>query len=497
MFLLIQALIFRCLFNHLVAITCKTYMRLEAHVVKLMQATVWLMLLSPSYSFGQNTFYPDMPLLESYIKTGLEENLALQQKALDHRQGLHRLEEARGRFFPSLDFDVTYSRTGGSLLFDVPVGDLLNPVYGSLNQLLGENRFPTDLSNEPIPFLRKQEYNTRLRVTQQIFNARDLNNYHFNRYQTEVSEAEVQTFQRKLVREIRIGYFNYLKTARMEDLYDQSLKLLAENRRVTQKLFEAHKVSRDAIYRADMEYHRVKQQYQSAQNQHRTVRNYLNFLLNRPIQSPIPRDETLPQISDPTIELQALKKKALANREELNRLRAAIGAAQYARKMAQSTFLPSVSVATDVGFLGETYAFNRDTDYWMVSGTLQWNLFNGLSDRAKIKQAHLHVQKLQAALDELVGQIELEVEQHYHNVQAMHEQLGVVRLAGKSARENFRIVAKRYDQGLVSQLDYLDARTTLTSAEINEIVTQYDYFIRLAELEFSTAAFDFGSTVSL
>ena len=58
-----------------------------------------------------------------------------------------------------------------------------------------------------------------------------------------------------------------------------------------------------------------------------------------------------------------------------------------------------------------------------------------------------------------------------------------------STENSFRIIAKKYQEGMATYIEYLDSRTTMTQAEINRIVTIYDYQIDKAQLEKAVAGF--------
>ncbi len=438
----------------------------------------------------------DEAVLQDYIQLGLEGNLALRQKDLSYAQALRGLAEARGMYLPSLELQARYSRAGGGRTVEILVGDMLNPVYLTLNQFLSSGAFPTDLENEQIVFLRKKEHDTRLRLTQPVLDLRIHHNYRLSAGRVGIREAEYHAFLRQLVRDIKVAYYGNLKAAQASDVYASAVDLLSESRRVTQKLFEADKVTRDAVYRADTEFYRVAQQRRSAQNQVELARSYLNFLLNRPLDAGIVRPSAPADLAAPDVSLMDLKRSALAGRAELRQLEAAVGVARHAKGLAQSAYLPSLALVADYGLQGETYRLSREDDYWMVSGVLQWNLFSGLSDRARVAGARLEQRKLTAALEETRRRIELHVEQSYHSATSAYEALVPAQLASRSAAEAFRMVTRKYDQGVASQIEYLDARTTLTSARTGETIARYEYLIRLAELESAAATFDFGSTES-
>jgi hypothetical protein len=135
--------------------------------------------------------------LDAYVAEGLQSNLALKGQNLSFEKSLRALEEAKGLFLPTLDFDARYSRAGGGRTIEFPVGDLLNPVYGTLNQMTGSDRFPT-LDNVNTPFLRPQEHETKLRLVQPVVQPGLYYNYQIKSLETESQQAAVQTYRRQL-----------------------------------------------------------------------------------------------------------------------------------------------------------------------------------------------------------------------------------------------------------------------------------------------------------
>ena len=59
-----------------------------------------------------------------------------------------------------------------------------------------------------------------------------------------------------------------------------------------------------------------------------------------------------------------------------------------------------------------------------------------------------------------------------------------------SARRTFELVSRRRAEGAASQIDFLDARTAYTRAELNLILTRQSYAVRAAELERAAALRD-------
>ena len=82
------------------------------------------------------------PILESYIQEGLKQNLGLKQERLEIEKSLENINQAKANFMPKLTFNPNYTLAAGGRKLSFPIGDLLNPVYSTLNQITKTNNFP-------------------------------------------------------------------------------------------------------------------------------------------------------------------------------------------------------------------------------------------------------------------------------------------------------------------------------------------------------------------
>src|SRR5687768_18561568 len=73
--------------------------------------------------------------LDNYIKTALSNNETIRQQQFLLTKSLYALKEAKSLFLPSVGFNATYTLADGGRTVDILVGDLVNPVYRTLNQL--------------------------------------------------------------------------------------------------------------------------------------------------------------------------------------------------------------------------------------------------------------------------------------------------------------------------------------------------------------------------
>ncbi len=427
--------------------------------------------------------------LDTYIRQGLDGNLALQRENLELDKSLAALQEARGLFLPALTLEARYSRAGGGRTIDFPIGSLINPIHQSLNALLQQNVFPANLQDDQINFLREEEHDTRLRLVQPLFNARILQNYRVRDRQAAAQEAARNTYARQLIADIETAWFSYRQTQQVVQLLTETEMLLDENLRVSQSLFDNQKATEEVVFRARAELSALKQQRAEADRNAALAKSYFNFLLNRPLESAIEIGDEAALVNE-DLSLEAATARALERRDELQQLAFGVEAASRAVTLNRAAFLPELNLVADYGFQGEKYNFGSDDDYWMVSGILSWNLFNGFQDKARVQQAKLAADQLSTRRQELEQQIRLQSEEAWRNLEVARASSAAAADRLQSARKSFDIIERKYREGISPQIEYLDARNTLTAAGINDIVVRYDFRIRLAQFRQITAAVD-------
>lgn len=438
--------------------------------------------------------YAEEDPLENYIKIGLESNLALKQQQFSLDQSLEALYEARGLFYPRLDINARYTRAGGGRELSIPIGQMINPIYQTLNQLLILEglppSFPENIPDQTVPFLREKEHETYIRLVQPIIQPAIWSNYGLKSDLNEIEKLHTDIFKRSLIAEIKSAYYNYLKASRVVDLYGKIEDLQTENLRVSESLFKNGKSTQDVVFRARAELSATEQNKMNVENLQRQARSYFNFILNRSLESDIvyPEQQTIPDAS--ILDYPTARQYAFEKREELRQINKAFSASEKKTSIIKSRYYPGLNGVVDYGFQGEEYSFTDKDDFWRASLVLQWNLFNGLQDKAKLQQARLESKKLSTREEEIKRQIELEVERIYDNLMVARKTIDVSEKRVGSAKSSFKIIRKKFEGGGAAQVEYLDAQTTLTNAAINAILTKYDYLITYARFERIVALYE-------
>ena len=424
-------------------------------------------------------------VLDEYVRYGLENNLSLHQKQADYRKSVEMLREARGLFYPGVSLNARYSVADGGRIIEFPVGDMLNPVYSTLNKLTASGAFPM-IENMQFRFLRPTEHETHLRLFQPLLNTDIYFNARIRKEMVLFQDEDVNQYRRELVTEIKKAYYNASAADRILKMLTETRKLLVENIRVNKKLIENDKVTVDYLYRSEAELGKFDQELQNAGKNRTVACAYFNFLINKPLSDTLilTEPDTFPSLSALT---SNYTQSALTNREELKKLEAFKNASDLRIKMEQSGKLPELFVAVDYGFQGTRYQFNRESDYVLASAVLSWNLFSGFQNRSKIRQVEADNQIIKSKLEEARQQIGLQVISSLNELYAAERGISAAESRLRNSREAFRLVSRKFEEGQANLLEYIDARVSLTQAEENLIVSRFSYLSCYAEFEKVTA----------
>jgi outer membrane protein TolC len=437
---------------------------------------------------------PQRPLakvIDEYVREGLRSNLALRAQTLEVERSAAALDAAMARWFPEASLAARYTRAEGGRVIELPLGDALNPAYQTLNDLLvaqgQQPQFPV-VQNEVIPFLREREQDTRITLRMPLIAPVIPAAVRAQRELLGASEYARTAVARRLKRDITVGYLDWLSATRTRGIVEASVALLNENLRVNDSLHRNGKITQDQVLRARAELLAVTQQSREAQNGARLAQSYLNFLLNRPLDTALEDADVMGDVSATTRALTELRAAALENRPELEQLRHIARASEAQARVARADRWPTLSLGADGGIQGEEYQFGRGSNFATISLLLNWTFFDGGARRAAVRQANAAARRTQTELDSLTQQVQLEVQQSLDRLNTSADSLATAEARADAARAAFRIASRKRDEGVISQVEFIDARSSLTSAELNLNVTRFDVLARQAELDYATAA---------
>jgi len=430
---------------------------------------------------------------EALVAEALETNLGLASVQASVEQRLAVLDQVRAQFLPSIDLQLRYSRADGGREILFPVGDLLNPVYSSLNALLEAGGQPapfTPIENTSFKFLRDREQDSVIRLSQPLYDARLAAERRGAAYGYDAARFGLQAYRLRLARDVRQSYYRWLAAREAVGVLEATAVLARENERVNESLHRNGKVTLDLKLRAEAERLEVEQQLIRARAVQDLARRYLNLLCNAPLDRE-PEAATVDDSDLPRLALQlppgpaALEDLALGSRAELRELDAGVAAAGESTRAAAAAYKPQFALAVDAGTQGRDWGYDDHDPYVMASLIVRFNLFNGGGDRAAIRAARARSAELTAGRSLAEQQIRIEVQQALSDLEVTEASLATAMRRVDASTAAFTIVAKKRDLGQVPPAEYLDAQRALTEARLNANITRFEALGALAQLQYA------------
>jgi outer membrane protein TolC len=336
-----------------------------------------------------------------------------------------------------------------------------------------------------------QTWNTGIRVVQSIYEggkvasalraARLTRDQSVLQYQTTVADTLLST---------RVAYYDVLLSQQQIVVEEASVNLLGKELEDQQRRFDAGTVPRFNVLRAEVAVANERPALIRAHNDYRIAKNNLANLLgfNVPhtIWEDIPLNLTGRLEAEPyQVDLPTAINEALAKRTEL----AALQKTELLRREdilnARSGYRPSVQAFAGYSWQSPQFMENLTEDFhgWNVGAQLTWNIFDGLATHGRVVQARALHDKAEADLDDTSRRIELEVRTDYSAFIEARELLDSQQKVQEEAEEALRLARARAEAGTGTQLDVLDARTSLTQAQTTQIQALHDYEVARARLE--------------
>jgi outer membrane protein len=418
-------------------------------------------------------------VLDTYIKEGLANNLVLQDKNASLEQSLLALKDAKSFFIPSVDFGASYTLAEGGRTIAFPVGDLLNPVYSTLNKLTASNKFP-QIENVSEQLLPDNFYDTRFRTTLPLLNTDLIYQQQIRKEQVNWTSYQVEIYRATLIQDIRVAYFNFCAAHISISILKNTLQLVDQNLKDTRSLVENGKRLPAAVLRAESELEQVKSLVTEAELKTNNAAQYLNFLVNRPLDQSVAFEEIpldlsrLDQLLLEDLHPQNPEMRAMQSMETIQ---------ETVLKSGKNYWVPKLSTYADIGSQGFDWSFDSQSKYLMWGLNFSMPVFQGGRNQNQIQRNVLGLQAVQRQKELVNQKLNLGLQTQRNEVKTLLAALQSSEKKLVSASAYLKLVDRGFKDGSQSLLEFIDARNQYTQAALQKNISAYKLQMALAQLE--------------
>lgn len=434
--------------------------------------------VSMNYGLSQSA------ILDQYIAEGLSNNLSIKSEQLKAVQQQTKVQQAKKNWAPSVDFTGNYLVSEGGRTIIFPVGDLFNPVYGSLNQLTQTNSFPTDLENEEITLTPNNFLDVSLSISKPIINSSIKYNTLIQQELLSLNDADIAISKENVKFQIRQSYYNYLKTIEGFKIIEENEALLEDLLRFNRKLVKYDKATSEILSDVEFQLANLNSQRISLEEQNQLAKNYFNLLLNKNLEEDITIDtDLLENFLIYEINLKEEQTKALNNRTEFQKIIIAQSVNQLNQQRIDKEKQPEVGIRGNIGLQTEDFDLNNGGPIYTLALGMNWNILDWGRRNKRIEEVQVQQKILDNNNAQLKQQVEIEVAQVYYALQSLASKLKAEQAALNSATEAHRLIKTRYENDKALLIQLTDARNKMINSKLNQLLIKYDYLSKLAELQ--------------
>ena len=289
-----------------------------------------------------------------------------------------------------------------------------------------------------------------------------------------------------VIQDVKIAYFNILRTQRLTQTAMQQVEMLAAHCDVAENFYRVGLIPKNDMLQAEVELANGRQTLVKAKNGVESTKARLNTILKRDVLTAV-------EVVD-ILDYQPLRQSfeecltiARQRRPELKMSELRIEQAGKMVRAAQSEYFPAISLVGNYGRFGDTASLSgtqyKDTESWQVMAVANWNFWEWGKTKYRVDAGKARENQALDQSRELNDQIALEIKNAFLVLQEAESQIAVSKKVIEQAEENFRIAEARYKERVARSTEVLDAQTLLTKAKAEYANALADYNIAHARLQ--------------
>jgi outer membrane protein len=417
---------------------------------------------------------PESLTLAQAVHTALEKNPTV-QAADAYAKAVHQgIAEARAAWMPRVDFSEGFTRGN-------------NPVY-VFGALLTQRQFTAsdfDLGslNTPRPL---DIFRTQFSAALSLYDGGQTGRRVKDAKLSEQGAGEIgQRTRQELIFNVVKSYTDELLARENARVAEASVKAAQSDlHRAQARQDEGQAVPSDLLS-AQVQLAQAQEDLLQAQNAADLAHAALNVAMGLPEDAATMIEPGLKEASFDAGPLAERQQQALKMRPDLREAGLGVEHAANGQRMARAEFLPKVNAFSSWEEDNQTF-LNRGGNNWTVGASLNFNIFDGGANRARLAAARYRQAQAQAQLEQTTAAVKLQVREAYLNLTTAQQRVDVSRQAQSQAEESLRIIQNRYEAGLATVTDLLQVESANTSTRKNYLNALFDYRLSYAALELAT-----------
>lgn len=401
-------------------------------------------------------------------------NYALQNKAeavkarLDVQNSEYQIDEVRASALPQIS-------ANGGLTYNAIIQK--SAVDGSF--------FGQGPGIVMIPFGQPWQSNASVSLNQQIFNQAVFTGLKAAKNTREFYKINAQLTEEQVIEKVANSYYEAYKTESQLKTIDKTIDNTDRVREVIKSLFDNGLAKKIDLDRIDVNLNNLKSNRQQLVNALQLQENALKYLIGMDMNQDIELPDNTFEVTKHALVDDSVN---IENRTEILLLEKQSELLVLNKKAINAQGYPSLSFTANYGYLG----FGEELPWFQKLPGAAWSnfsaiglnlnipIFNGGSVKAKVKQAQIDIDKLEADKRDVRLGLDLELKNAVTQINNSLITLNIQKENVNLAKEVLTNVENNYKFGLATLTDLLDAETQYANAQNNHTNALLDY--KVAEI---------------
>jgi outer membrane protein len=442
--------------------------------------------------------------LEQCITYALENSVNVKNSVIDEQIAGARVKETRGIGLPQINGSVTVQHNQKLPRFFATKQTAFG--FSGLQKEDYDKFLPGIADNavvaSPNFFQLPSSGNASLSINQLLFNSSYLVGLKAASTYRELSIKTSQQTKELTTEQVTKAYYSVLINKDRMNLFDNNIARVDSLLLTTKALNKNGFAEGIDVDRIQVTLNNLKSERDKFYNLQELAVQLLKFQMNYPMNQPL---TVVGDIASLQVDENILNEYAAdwdySKRTDYSILKTNQKLQELSIKNEYATSLPSLSAFANLGYSTQSSniagVFKTNTnindngsvgpDKWYPSSafgvTLNVPIFSGLQRNYKLQQAKLSLQKIQNGFNTLESSIDLETKQsaimYLNAVTTLRSQQANSALAANIAR----ITKIKYEQGVGSNIEVIDAESALKEAQINYYSALYDALVAKVDLD--------------
>ncbi|HLO52048.1 MAG TPA: TolC family protein [Kamptonema sp.] len=421
--------------------------------------------------------------LQQAVDLARRNSQTLQIAQLQLEQSQAALREQRAALYPELSLQVDLNRQqSASGELGVRAQQRRIDALDAKGQLPPGTEDPQNFGSNSVNTTLQLSYNVDL------FGARTAN-IRATEQQQRFRELEVERIAEELRFDVSTNYYNLQDADGRVAIGEAAVRNAGQSLRDAEALERAGVGTRFAVLQAQVNLANEQQRLNEARRDQLISRRQLAEILNISQSVELTAADPVEQAGSWRLSLEDSIVLALKNRAELEQQLVQRAVSEQQRRSIVAGRWPQLNVFANYNVVGldpdqgDLFTSRGWADGYSLGARLTWNFFDGGAAQARAQQREFDIAISETRFEQLRNQVRREVEQAYFGLESSFASIETAETGVLQAREALRLARLRFQAGVGTQTDVIQAETDLTRSERNRLLAIIGYNRSLSALE--------------